>query len=146
MLQRDGMQKLLTSTTGSRYEGLCRINTSDEIKNFFTEKEAKNYFSTSYEQWQDGLGEAGIKSAIMLATAEMLESGLAGRFWFSAVIHAKNGLNATFNTVWAQHHMTKCMVRKGCFKVQAIWLQSTTIRNDEKSLLVRQIVNRNALP
>jgi hypothetical protein len=32
-----------------------------EIQEFFTDKGVKSYFSTPYEPWQDGLGEAGIK-------------------------------------------------------------------------------------
>ncbi len=36
-------------------------NVSDEIKNLFTEKHVKNYFNTSFEPWQDGLGETGLQ-------------------------------------------------------------------------------------
>ncbi len=71
-------------------------NMSKEIQEFFTDKGVKSYFSTSYEPWQDGLGEAGIESVLLLARTEMAESGLAGRYWFSAVNHGKNCLNVTF--------------------------------------------------
>jgi len=71
-------------------------NMSHEIQEFFTDKGVKSYFSTPYEPWQDGLGEAGIKSVLLLARTEMAESGLAGRYWFSAVNHGKNCLNVTF--------------------------------------------------
>jgi hypothetical protein len=69
---------------------------SHEIQDFFTDKGVKSYFSTPYEPWQDGLSEAGIKSALLLARTEMSESGLAGRDWFSAVNHGKNCRNVTF--------------------------------------------------
>jgi hypothetical protein len=71
-------------------------NLSHEIQEFFTDKGVKSYFSTPYEPWQDGLGEAGIKSVLLLATTEMAESGLAGRHWFSTVNHGKNCRNVTF--------------------------------------------------
>jgi hypothetical protein len=69
-----------------------------EIQEFFTNKGVKSYFSTPNEPWQDGLGEAGIKSVLLrlLARTEMAESGLAGRYWFSAVNHGKNCRNVTF--------------------------------------------------
>jgi hypothetical protein len=71
-------------------------NTSLKIKAFFTGKGVKNYFSTPHEQWQDGLSEASIRSVLLLTKTEMAESGLAGRFWFSAATHAKNCRNVTF--------------------------------------------------
>ena len=71
-------------------------NSSKEIKDFFTSKGVMNYFSTPYEPWQDGISEASIKSLLMLTRTEMAESGMAGRFWFSATIHAKNCRNATY--------------------------------------------------
>jgi hypothetical protein len=61
-----------------------------------TNKGVKSYFSTPYEPWQDGLGEAGIKSVLLLARTEMAKSGLAGRYWISAVNHGKNCRNVTF--------------------------------------------------
>ncbi len=71
-------------------------NMSHEIQEFFTDKGVKSYFSTPYGAWQDGLNEAGIKSMLLLARTEMAESGLAGRFWFSAVNHGKNCRHVTF--------------------------------------------------
>jgi hypothetical protein len=55
-------------------------NMSHEIQEFFTNKSVKSFFSTPYKPWQDGLGEAGIKSVLLLARTEMAESGLAGRY------------------------------------------------------------------
>ncbi len=73
-------------------------NMSHEIQEFFTDKgvRVKSYFSTPYEPWQDGLGEAGIKSVLLLARTDMAESCLAGRYWFSAVNHGNNCRNVTF--------------------------------------------------
>ncbi len=71
-------------------------NMSQEIQDLFTKKGVKKYFASPYEPWQDGLAEADIKSVLPLARAEMAESGLAGRFWFSAVNHGKNRRNVTF--------------------------------------------------
>jgi hypothetical protein len=55
-------------------------NMSQEIQELFTEKGVKTFFATPYELWQDSLPEAGIQSVLLLARAEMAESGLAGRF------------------------------------------------------------------
>jgi hypothetical protein len=71
-------------------------NMSQEIQENFTEKGVKSFFATPHEPWQDGLAEAGIKSVLLLARSEMAESGLAGRFWFSAANHGKNCQNVTF--------------------------------------------------
>jgi hypothetical protein len=70
-------------------------NMSHKIQ-FFTNKGVKIYFSAPYKPWHDGLGEAGIKSVLLLARTEMAESGLAGRYWFFAVNHGKNCRNVTF--------------------------------------------------
>ena len=69
---------------------------SRKINAFFNSKDVKNHFSTQYEQWQDGLSEASIKSVLLLTKAEMAESGMAGRFWFSVSIHGNNCKNVTF--------------------------------------------------
>ena len=41
-------------------------NTSKELNDYFTERGIKNYFSTPYEQWQNGLAEASVNSVPML--------------------------------------------------------------------------------
>ena len=58
----------------------------------------KNYFSTPYEQWQNGLAEASVNSVTMLAIGRtmMAESRLSGQFWFSSTMHGVNCRNATF--------------------------------------------------
>ena len=58
-------------------------NTSKAIKDLFTEKGVGNYFTTPYEPWQN-MAESSIKWIVLLAKTEMAESGLAGRFWYSA--------------------------------------------------------------
>jgi hypothetical protein len=91
-------------------------NMSQEIQEFFTEKSVKSYFATPYEPWQDGQAEAGTKSVLLLARTEMAESGLAGRFWFSAFNHVKNFRNVNFKyrlgtTPYAQSMVWKRMFR-----------------------------------
>ncbi len=91
-------------------------NMFHEIQAFFTDKGIKSYFSTPYEPWQDGLGEAGIKSVLLLARTEMAESVLAGRYWFSAVNHGTNCRNVTFEyrlgtTSYARLYGMKKMVQ-----------------------------------
>jgi hypothetical protein len=71
-------------------------NTSKELNDFFTDNGVKNYYSTPYEQWQNGLAESSINSITMLGKTVMAESGLGGPFWFSAVTHGVNCRNATF--------------------------------------------------
>ena len=59
----------------------------------------KNYFSTPYEQWQNGLAESSINSTTLLGTMGrkvMAESGLGGPLWFSATTHSVNCRNAIF--------------------------------------------------
>jgi hypothetical protein len=75
---------------------------SHEIQEFFTDKGVKSYFSTPFEPWPDGLGEAGIRSVVL---TEMAEFGLAGRYWFSAINHGKNCQNVTFKYRIIRHHM-----------------------------------------
>ncbi len=64
---------------------------------FFSQKtEKKNYYSTPYKQWQDGLTESSINSITLLGRTVMAESCLGSPMWFSAVTHAVNCRNATF--------------------------------------------------
>jgi hypothetical protein len=71
-------------------------NTSKELNDHFTEHGVKNYFSTPYEQWHNGLAEAFVNSVTMLARMVMAESGLRGQFWFSATMHGVNCRYATY--------------------------------------------------
>ena len=57
----------------------------------------KNYFSVAYEQWQNGLSESSIKSLGLLVRPQMAESGMAGRFWFRALVSARDGRNVTYH-------------------------------------------------
>ncbi len=58
-------------------------NKSKEISDYITAMEVKSYFSTAYEQHQDGLAESGDKSTPNLALSGMAKSGLARKYWFS---------------------------------------------------------------
>ncbi len=71
-------------------------NTSKELSDYFTEHGVKNYFSTPYEQWQNGLAEASVNSVTMLGRTVMAESGLSGQFWFSAIMHGLKCRNTTY--------------------------------------------------
>ena len=72
-------------------------NKSKELCDFFTEHGVKNYYSTPYEQWQNGLAESSIKSITMLGKTVMAESGLGGPYWFCATTHSMNCRNATYS-------------------------------------------------
>jgi len=56
----------------------------------------KNYYSTSYEQLQNGLAEAAINSLMMISRTIMAESGMGGRFWFKSALAACDARNATY--------------------------------------------------
>ena len=71
-------------------------NKSQEIMEFIQSTGARNHFSTSYEQWQNGLAEAAINSIMRLARTVMAESGLGGRFWFKAALAGKDARNVTY--------------------------------------------------
>ena len=49
---------------------------SKELNDYFTEHWIKNYFNTTYEQWQSWLAEASINSVTMLGRTVMAESGI----------------------------------------------------------------------
>jgi hypothetical protein len=70
-------------------------NKSHEIMEFQSTG-ARNHFSSSYEQWQNGLAEAAINSIMRLARTVMAESGLGGRFWFKAALAGKDTRNVTY--------------------------------------------------
>ena len=51
-------------------------NKSQEVVDLFIKSMGvKNYFSTSYEQWQNGLPEAAINSVMMVLRTIMVEPG-----------------------------------------------------------------------
>ena len=82
---------------------------SQAIVDFFESVGVKNYYSTSYEQWQNGLAEAAINSIMMISRTVMVESGLGGRFWFKSALAAVEARNATYKerigtTPWRRMH------------------------------------------
>ena len=82
---------------------------SHEAKEFFESVGVKNYYSTSYEQWQNGLAEAAINSLMMISRTIMAESGMGGRFWFKSALAACDARNATYKerigtTPWRRMH------------------------------------------
>ena len=92
-------------------------NKSHEIRDFFEARGIQNYYSTAYEQWQNGQPESSINSLMTLARSTMVESGLGGQFWFSAMMAAKDARNATYKeriqtTPWMLMHGKKRDVSK----------------------------------
>ena len=79
---------------------LCRDNagenTSDRIKEFIESVGAKNYWSTSYEPWQNGAAEGSVRSIMLLGRTTMAESGCGGKFWFRSSTNGKDARNATY--------------------------------------------------
>jgi hypothetical protein len=74
----------------------ARENKSQEKMEFIQSTGARNHFSTSYEQWQNGLAEAAINSIMRSARTVMAGSGLGGRFWFKAALAGKDARNVTY--------------------------------------------------
>ena len=83
-------------------------NTSKKLNDYFNERGIKNYFSTPYEQWQNGLAEASVNSVTMLGRV-MAESGLSGQFCLSATMHGVNCRNATFKERIGTARTKSCM-------------------------------------
>ena len=70
-------------------------NKSQEVVDFFESMRVKNYYSTSHEQWQNGLPEAAINSVMILSRTIMVESELGGRFWFKSAVAGCEARNVT---------------------------------------------------
>jgi hypothetical protein len=80
-------------------------NKSHEIMEFIQSTGARNHFSSSYEQWQNGLAEAAINSILRLARTVMAESGLGGRFLFKASLAGKDTHNLIYKQrLWQTPH------------------------------------------
>ena len=71
-------------------------NKSNENIENFDSVGVRNHFSTSHEQWQNGLAEGTINSIMRLACKVMAESGLGGRIWFKAACAGKDASNVTY--------------------------------------------------
>ena len=63
---------------------------------------ARNHFSSTYEQWQNGLAEAAIISIMRSASTVMAEPGFEGRFWFKAALAGKDARNVTYKQLLGQ--------------------------------------------
>ena len=70
---------------------------SKDLIEFIEGLGSKNYYSVSYEQWQNGLAESSINSLMLLSRTQMAESGLTGKFWFRALITSVDARNATYH-------------------------------------------------
>ncbi len=95
----------------------------------------KNYYSTSHEQWQNGLPEAAINSVMMLSRTIMVESGLCGRFWFKSAGVGCEARNVTYKarigTPWkAMHGEKNNLSRFRAFGCRA-WVHLNSERRDK---------------
>ena len=99
-------------------------NKSKEIMEFFHSVGVRNHFSTSHEQWQNGLAEAAINLIMRLARTVMAESGLRGRCWFKAACAGNDACNVTYKQ-WLGSTPYTCMYGevKERFKILRIRLQ-----------------------
>jgi hypothetical protein len=111
-------------------------NKSQAVIDFFESVGVKNYFSTSHEQWQNGLAEAAINSIMMISRTVMVESGMGGRFWFKSSLAAVDARNATYKgrigtTPWRlMHGEMRDVSRFGAFGCRA-WFHLNSERREK---------------
>ena len=111
-------------------------NISQEVVDFFESMGVKNYYSTSHEQWQNGLPESAINSVMMLSRTIMVESGLGGRFWFKSARVGCEARNVTYKarigtTPWnAMHGAKKDLSRFRAFGCRA-WIYLNAERREK---------------
>ena len=72
---------------------------SADLNTFIESLGVKNYFSVAYEQYQNGPAESSIHSLSLLSRTQMVESGLMGKFWYRALVNAKDTRNATYPAI-----------------------------------------------
>jgi len=119
-------------------------NKSQEVVDFFESMGVKNYYSTSHEQWQNGLPESAINSVMMLSRTIMVESGLGGRFWFKSACVGCQARNVTYKarigtTPWkAMHGEKKDVSRFRAFGCRA-WVHLNSERRDKGKHTARAI-------
>ena len=70
---------------------------SADLNTFIESLGVKDYFSVAYEQYQNGLAESSIHSLSLLSRTQMVESGLMGKFWYRALVNAKDTRNVTYH-------------------------------------------------
>jgi hypothetical protein len=110
-------------------------NKSQEVVDFFESMGVKNYYSTSHEQWQNGLPGSAINSVMMLSRTIMVESGLDGRFWFKSACVGCQARNVTYKarigtTPWkAMHGGKKDVSQFSAFGCRA-WVHLNSERRD----------------
>jgi hypothetical protein len=111
-------------------------NKSQEVVDFFESMGVKNYYSTSHEQWQNGLPEAAIHSVMMLSRTITVESGLGGRFWSTSVVTGCETRNVTYKarictTPWnLMHGEKKDVSRFRAFRCRA-WVHLNPERREK---------------
>ena len=115
-------------------------NKSQEIIDFIESIGATNRFSTSYEQWQNGLAESAINSIMRLARTVMAESGLGRIFWFKAAAAGVVASNVTckhrlWETPWTRVYGSPKDVSR--FRAFRLCISILTEEKRESILLVR---------
>jgi hypothetical protein len=85
-------------------------NKSREVIEFFESKGIKSYFSTPYEQWQNGHGNSLINSFMTLALSVIVEWGLGGQFRFSSAMVAKDAHNVMYKDGQGAHQNDSVLV------------------------------------
>ena len=73
---------------------------SADFSTFIESLGVKNYFSVAYEQYQNGPpgpAESSIHSLSLLSRTQMVESGSMGKFWYRALVNAKDTRNVTYH-------------------------------------------------
>ena len=78
---------------------LIRVNAGElksaDLNTYMESVDVKNYFSVAYEQYQNGPAESSINSLVTLNRTQIVESGLMGKFWYRALVNAKDTRNVT---------------------------------------------------
>jgi hypothetical protein len=116
---------------------LCRDNagenSSDRICEFLESVGVKNYWSTSYEPWQNGAAEASVRSLMLCGRATMAESGCAGKFWFRSSVNGKDARNATYcSRISTTPHMKLFGVPKDVSKFRAFGCECFMYLNKDR--------------
>ena len=70
---------------------------SADLNTYIESLGVKNYSSVAYEQYQNGQAESTINSLMILNRTQMAESRLMGKFWYQALVNAKDRRNATYH-------------------------------------------------
>ena len=71
---------------------------STALKNWLIEKGIRSESSTPFEPWQNGRAEVQIRVLCNIARANMIASGLTGKFWARAIFYAADISNLQYRS------------------------------------------------